>query len=466
MGVTTLDKFRLGLMWGMSLTEQDLDKYALYFFLSNTRYGCNFLDAYNWFFLVAGICMLVYQPICGLITDWNQERTHLTMIVASFIQFLCLLLMLIGVDNNNIELLCAIWLVRQFATTQNQNTCWKLIKLRLDALDKGTSTLEDENLLIGRIGNIGDISSDIFEGLLLGSTFLLPFIWKGYTEEIMKWSMIGGTLLSSFLELIICLSFTKSQITPSIQSTQSLPSFPINTNDEEVASLLSSKPSSKNHSGGFIWTRFLYVYKNKVAMYTLIHCFVVFLFYNLVEYPLTLRESKLIAHQGSNLYCDGLLFDLMNQGFFLNITFFLFSSLYGIFLVPCRPIIFFRYVYSGLGIILFGVTLVLWFTLPPVPTFIIVSVAQVMPYYLSMYDFYVITSSTEDKYYGFVNSLYGWGIQVIGLIPAAFLFLSSLSNDVMILICLAILVTTIIYAVVFSVTHKADLKKTMIKEPI
>jgi len=83
-----------------------------------------------------------------------------------------------------------------------------------------------------------------------------------------------------------------------------------------------------------------------------------------------------------------------------------------------------------------------------------------------MYDFYVITSSTEDKYYGFVNSLYGWGIQVIGLIPAAFLFLSSLSNDVMILICLAILVTTIIYAVVFSVIHKADLKKTMIKEPI
>jgi len=185
-----------------------------------------------------------------------------------------------------------------------------------------------------------------------------------------------------------------------------------------------------------------------------------------VEYPLTLRESKLIAHQGSNLFCDGLLFDLMNQGFFLNVTFFVASSLYGIFLVPCPPILFFRYVYPGLGTILFGVTLVMWFTLPPIPTFIIVSVAQVLPYYLSMYDFYVITSSTEDKYYGFVNSLYGWGIQIIGLIPAAFLFLNSLSNGAMIIICLTILMTTIIYGIVFSISHKLDLQKTQIKEPI
>lgn len=135
---------------------------------------------------------------------------------------------------------------------------------------------------------------------------------------------------------------------------------------------------------GYVVTRLRYLFKTKVAFHALCHCMIVATFYNLVAYPLTLRESELLSdHEDTNgLLCKGLLRNLMNQGGFLNATFLIGSVLFAIFIVPCRPHPFYSKMFPFLGTILIGSLVVLWFKLPPVATFIFVSIAQVTPYYL------------------------------------------------------------------------------------
>lgn len=58
------EKFRCGLLWGMSLSQQDMDKYCLYFFLASIQYiDCDFLKYYSWFFFISEFGTLIFQVI-------------------------------------------------------------------------------------------------------------------------------------------------------------------------------------------------------------------------------------------------------------------------------------------------------------------------------------------------------------------------------------------------------------------
>jgi hypothetical protein len=133
-------------------------------------------------------------------------------------------------------------------------------------------------------------------------------------------------------------------------------------------------------------------------------------YYYLVEYPLTLDESSANAGSDQTLanFCGGTLSNLVSQGAYLNLTFLVFTILYGIFLVRCPPMAYYTKVFPILCVVLGAVTGSLFFRGLPSPLiFTIVSVAQVMPYYLSNYDFYMFTTAIDEKYYGWLSGLYG-----------------------------------------------------------
>lgn len=65
---------------------------------------------------------------------------------------------------------------------QNQSSVWKLIKLRIKVTEN-FSHLEEVNVLISKIGNLGDLSSDIYEFSLLASdcvTAVLAGLQRSY----------------------------------------------------------------------------------------------------------------------------------------------------------------------------------------------------------------------------------------------------------------------------------------------
>eukprot|EP01116_Phalansterium_solitarium_P006418 TRINITY_DN18715_c0_g1_i1.p1 TRINITY_DN18715_c0_g1~~TRINITY_DN18715_c0_g1_i1.p1 ORF type:complete len:525 (+),score=191.93 TRINITY_DN18715_c0_g1_i1:190-1764(+) len=519
MGMTTRDKFRLGLMWGMSLTQQDLDKYSLYFLLAGTSYGCNFLDAYSWFFFVSAICILFFQPLCGWLTDYTSANQHRTMVASSVLQLVTFIAELIicrawiplpvllaepGVGDekrgSQVYILIVCWMVRWFAITQSQTSCWKLIKLRLERVflehGKDTKALAEMNEVVSRIGNIGDISSDLYEMVLLGSTILLPRVashW--YTDEVMRFSVLGATLLANVLVVAFAMTFTKDQIAlpkqialPAKQRDSPQPTgddlevVPLRSDDKAAtASLAQSHMSSGELTPllpsrtprsvrlivlDYIRVRARYFWRSKLVMHPLNMCLVVTIFYNLVEYPLTLNESVIMStSNSSDEVCSGVLRSLMNQGGVLNITFMAGSFGYLLFLVRLRPYVYFLWIYPLLSVLVCACMAVLWLpSLPDLATYVIVSVAQVLPYYMSMYLFFVFTASADPEFYGFVYSTYGLGAQLISFIPAIVLLIPQVTNNVIIIVCLVLVVLNLLYSVYFSLTYRKGLQDAVMKE--
>eukprot|EP01027_Heterolobosea_sp_BB2_P013563 GEZU01019554.1.p1 GENE.GEZU01019554.1~~GEZU01019554.1.p1 ORF type:complete len:160 (-),score=31.41 GEZU01019554.1:73-552(-) len=83
-------------------------------------------------------------------------------------------------------------------------------------------------------------------------------------------------------------------------------------------------------------------------------------------------------------------------------------------------------------------------------SFVVVSVAQVAPYYLAAYDFFVFTAAADEQYCGFVNSFYCLVNQLIAFLPALLLeHLSSINLNMLILVCIAVLAVTLVHSVLF-----------------
>jgi len=209
----------------------------------------------------------------------------------------------------------------------------------------------------------------------------------------------------------------------------------------------------------YVWIRLKYLYFNRVAFHTLMHYNIILVFYTIVSYPLTLSISDELSINTPehDAVCDGLIANLLTQGFVLNVTYIITTFMYTAFLVKCPPLRFYRWVFHIMAVVL-GVSVgILWMPMSQWPTFIMVSLAQVIPYYLFSFDFYVFTSSIDEIYYGFIYGIYGFLYQVLYIVPASILYI-PISNDALIIASLVILVIVMGYSVFIATTLEEELQ--------
>eukprot|EP01027_Heterolobosea_sp_BB2_P015111 GEZU01021652.1.p1 GENE.GEZU01021652.1~~GEZU01021652.1.p1 ORF type:complete len:555 (+),score=113.84 GEZU01021652.1:327-1991(+) len=234
--------------------------------------------------------------------------------------------------------------------------------------------------------------------------------------------------------------------------------------------------------------RLRYLFNNKIAMHSMAISLGTFLFYNLVAYPLTLEESTMYTthhaaassadahqhhhqqyHAGPELtttrdsFCGGLLTNLLLQALFLNVTYMFGTLLYKVLLVHCKPYQFFSRLFPILVLVLSFILGLLLSSSAPSPssssasalmTFLLVSIAQVAPYHLTSYTWYVFTSAVDEQYYGFAQALYGIGTQVIFLAPGLFMVIPQLSTTFLLWCCIALLFGIGTYSYSFSLWYK------------
>jgi len=365
---------------------------------------------------------------------------------------------------HNYNNLMAVWIIRQIAIYQSQTSIWKIVKLRLECLDIGNDAenLAEINVTVSRIGNFGDISSDSYEIFFLGVASLTPLAHPSFGNEQMKLTIYLAVLICNVITLVLSCTFTKSQLTPAWKKKEVEMETPGKAEITAVVARVESRtPSILDPKE---WTIYLarrlgYLWRNRVAFHTLMHYLILLVFYTIVSFPLTLSVSNSLSINTptSDFVCDGLISYLLTQGFVLNCTYLVTTLMYTAFLVRCPPLIFYRYVFFGLAIVL-GVSVgILWMPMSQWPTFIFVSLAQCIPYYLYSFDFYVFTSSIDEIYYGFIYGVYGFMYQLLYIVPSSILY-APYTNNELIISSLVLLVICMVYAVIIAVYFKEELK--------
>jgi len=97
--------------------------------------------------------------------------------------------------------------------------------------------------------------------------------------------------------------------------------------------------------------------------------------------------------------------NLLQQSLLLLIMNFVAGLLYAATLMRLRAYNYFRLALPISLLLMALITLSLFFTLPTIVVLSLVGFNTVLPYYLSCYNFYVLTSATDEKYYGFVHGI-------------------------------------------------------------
>ena len=95
------------------------------------------------------------------------------------------------------------------------------------------------------------------------------------------------------------------------------------------------------------------------------------------------------------------------MGAFTNGSYLVGSIIYRIFIVKSKPVNFYRWWYPAALLILFGANTALWFNVPTVVILIMMSISQIIPYYVSYYDYYLFTEKCDEESYGFTVGVYG-----------------------------------------------------------
>eukprot|EP01028_Stygiella_incarcerata_P003191 TRINITY_DN16147_c0_g1_i1.p1 TRINITY_DN16147_c0_g1~~TRINITY_DN16147_c0_g1_i1.p1 ORF type:complete len:634 (-),score=149.74 TRINITY_DN16147_c0_g1_i1:267-2168(-) len=211
----------------------------------------------------------------------------------------------------------------------------------------------------------------------------------------------------------------------------------------------------------YVKVRVIYLWHHRVALNVMIHAILGLLVYCIVEYPITMMnaedESDDPAGKNVDSYCGNLLPNLLLQGVFLNIMFFVSSVGYAFFLVRCRPRRYFSLFFPVLCLVtIIALAALLLDDLHPIVTFALIAVAQVLPYYFNTFDYYVFTTALHEEIYGFILSIYGFFAQLTSLLTA-FLMTTGWSLHVVVLICLGLYFVLLVYGVGISNLFRTSL---------
>jgi hypothetical protein len=207
--------------------------------------------------------------------------------------------------------------------------------------------------------------------------------------------------------------------------------------------------------------RVRYMVRSAPVLNTMLHSLTILVLYNLMTYPITILvgteddqvnshrtpadvSSSLPASSASETlenYCGGALINLIEQGAVLMACYLVSSLLYLAVLVRCPPRIYYKYALPALAIVTGGSLLVILFlrgALPRVAITIVVSIAQVLPYYINAFTYYVMNTAIKQEYYGLITAFYAFGVQAISFGTSAVLYL-SVPVQLLVFVCCGLL---------------------------
>lgn len=360
------------------------------------------------------------------------------------------------------EILAALFVAGYMVMSVVALLLWKLTKLATDGMP-----LEQENIETARIGNISDIVADGAETVAIGILLLLSLLWwllsmdgvqiflgrqppvrqsRAQQQQLLRMLALGGVLVQAAFSigtLVFASLFMRSL-------------FPVWRPTEDSHRDLADGNGDASVDVG-LGSQFRYLWKQADVRHSFLHGLLTMALYNIAEYPLAFREdaeaggdveaaATLGSGQGHGAATDAAL-SLLQRGLVVNVVFFAASCIYQRTMVRLSPAVFFRRRFQVLLAILLaalGILFVLGL-LPPgtdlssgrnrgpaadalsagrqqqsvlqmlLDTVRILSMAvvQVLPYYLSAYDYYVMCALTRSRSVGFVTAIYNVGVQLI-----------------------------------------------------
>ena len=158
--------------------------------------------------------------------------------------------------------------------------------------------------------------------------------------------------------------------------------------------------------------KLVYFWREKLAFHTVLLGWILYCFTNLLEYPISFSESEEdsddIGGGSYKTFCNHKLVNLLWLSALDNVVYAVGSILYTLLMLKLHPRAFFLHVMPSIGLLLLLFTACLFFIdkLGQISSFIITSVALVVPYYLEQYIFYFWSAEVDEEKYGFVYSVY------------------------------------------------------------
>ena len=461
--------FGLGIIWGICMVSQDLFSYNLYFLLLNTeKVNCqNFINYYIIFLLATTLVTGLFYPLSGWLTDKikNTKKFFLFTAVLQLVLFMTQYIIVIKF-HYSIYLLVIIWLLIQILFVQNNNLFWKIAKNYACA---NNNELE----IINTIGNMGDLTSDITESTILSILTIILLRYKNGIFVYIELYLFAVIFILNVIFVILSAAlYYKTKQTPILIITTTPSHHTINdsindTNEtlldkqnEEIREIkqvkqLHSHPDTDHHANSqtkiicwWLIENTKKFYHNKILFHIFWHCIILLIYSLFVQYPLSLRTINIIDVNNDNMnifnLCGGKIINIIFLGSVTNIFYLIGSILYRCFIVKLRPYFFYKYWYVIGTIILFAISILLLFNINYILVLILISIATIIPYYLTYYDYYYFTERCESNNYPYALGLYGF-VSTISTFIIQFFFLFPISTKMIVIISGIILMFSLIY---------------------
>ena len=197
----------------------------------------------------------------------------------------------------------------------------------------------------------------------------------------------------------------------------------------------------------WVWVRVKYTFVTMPVINTMVHSVCVLIMYYMMTYPITLlinteeKESSYSESATLEDYCHGTLSSLLRQGVILMVCYLVLSFMYMALLVRCPPRIYYKWILGILevatGAALIGI-LLFRNVLPAVALNLLVSFAQILPYYINAYTYYVMNTAIRQDYYGFILALYAFGSNAVIIVADYALYL-KINTYVLVVICIILM---------------------------
>lgn len=462
--------FGLGVIWGICMVSQDLFSYNLYLLLLNTQgITCqNFIDQYAIFLLATTIISGFFYPLSGWLTD-KIKNTKLFFFVTVSLQSILFILqytVMIGYRHSFIVLI-VLWLLLQILFIQNNNLFWKIVKNYTCVSDYNNRdsltipfTEQDDLEIINRIGNLGDLTSDIVESIILSVLMIILMCYKtGIFEYVELYLFVSINFLNIMLLIFSSVLYYKANQTASLLIV-SIPSVMNNLgivsiddknenhlNDTQLESTITNTTVLKKNTCHWLINNTKKFYCNKSLFHIFWHCIILLIFSLFIQYPLSLKTINIInVDTNMNIFnlCGGKIINIMFLGSVTNICYLIGSITYRIFIVKMRPESFYKYWYITGTIMLLIISIIMLFKLNYIFVFLLISIATIIPYYLTYYDYYYFTERCDIKNYPYVLGLYGF-INTILTFIIQYFFMLPIKIEIIVIIGAIIILFSLIY---------------------
>jgi hypothetical protein len=390
----------------------------------------------------------VFYPISGWITDATADSSSKVFLMTNIMQLILVVIQIIphfiSLETKGWIPLYICWQLYQLVSIQNSNSLWKIIK-------QFTDNHPDGLVMVNKIGNIGDLTSDLSETVILTLLIVLVMFVKSSIISY-KFIIIYLFVIITVLNVVLCLismfmlKMGVIRYAPLAQ-VNSMSVYTDSDSQDKSDNVIVTESRIKRC---FSWVKdsFTGFWRNKVAFHAFWHCILLTMFTNIVQYPLSLKEVGIVPPSNDKTienYCGGVIINLLFLGALTNACYLVGSISYRLFIVKTRPVVFYKYWYPICSVVLLGITTCLWFDFNQILTYIFISVSLIVPYYLTYYDYYLFTDRSAKQWYGFVLGLYGL-VNTVTTLGIQGLYLLNMPFYVLLIINGALLTLSIVYS--------------------